>query len=193
MLKFNLMKKILFIIAFIMPAVASFSQEIPKWKITDVEKMMRTRKGEILVLNFWATFCKPCVAEIPSFIKITDKYKDRNVKLVLVSLDLPSSYPAKITTFAKEHNFNADIAWLQETNADYFCPKIDTSWSGSIPATLIYDTETGYRQFFEGEIKSADFDNALKKAIELQKTPSKALLDKQKAEQAAPPAPTPNE
>ncbi len=125
---------------------------------------MKTEEG-ILVINFWATFCKPCVAEIPSFIKITNKYKNSNVKLLLISLDLPSFYPTKIQSFAKKRNFNAPIVWLSETDADYFCPRIDSSWSGSIPATLIINTKTGYRKFFEEEIEPDVFENELKKAI----------------------------
>jgi thiol-disulfide isomerase/thioredoxin len=149
-------------------ALCSFiaqSQPIPKWKITDVENCLADKKADVLVINFWATFCKPCVAEIPSFIKITDAYKPKNVKLLLVSLDLPSFYPAKISAFAASHGFNTDIVWLQETNADYFCPRVDKSWSGSIPATLIVNTKTGYRKFFEEEIDAASFEKELKLAI----------------------------
>jgi hypothetical protein len=92
---------------------------------------------------------------------------------LLVSLDLPSYYPAKVTSFAKKHNFNTNIVWLSETNADYFCPKIDKSWSGSIPATLILNPSTGYRKFFEEEISAETFEAELKKAID-----SKAMLEK---------------
>ncbi len=159
------MKKIILILSFFMVSLIAYSQQIPKWKITDIEKMMNQKSGEVLVLNFWATFCKPCVAEIPSFIKVTDKYKSEGVKLYLISLDLPSAYPKKIETFSKQRKFNTNIAWLQETNADYFCPKIDTSWSGSIPATLILNTKTGYRKFVEGEMKGEEFETELKKAF----------------------------
>lgn len=152
-------------------AITAFSfnancQQIAKWKITDVEKYMSAKNGEILVINFWATFCKPCVAEIPSFIKISEQYKDQNVKLLLVSLDLPSYYPAKVASFAKKHEFNTNIVWLNESNADYFCPKIDKAWSGSIPATLILNPTTGYRKFFEEEISAENFEAELKKAID---------------------------
>ncbi len=142
--------------------ITAQSQQIPKWKITDVEKYMNSGKEEVLVINFWATFCKPCVAEIPSFIKISNKYI---VKLLLVSLDLPSYYPAKVASFAKKHQFNTNIVWLNETNADYFCPRIDTSWSGSIPATLFINTKTGYRKFFEEEIDAATFEKELQLAV----------------------------
>ena len=144
----------------------SFGQTtIPKWKITDVEKYMSSGKDEVLVINFWATFCKPCVAEIPSFIEVTNKYKDKNVQLLLVSLDLPSFYPKKIADFARKHSFTSNIVWLDETNADYFCPKIDTKWSGSIPATLILNPKTGFRKFFEEEIEKDVFEAAVKEAM----------------------------
>ena len=161
------MKKILLNIIFLF-SIVSFSvaqTSIPKWKITDVQKYMNSGKDEVLVINFWATFCKPCVAEIPSFIEITNKYKDQNVKLLLVSLDLPSFYPKKVAAFAKKNNWNANIVWLEETNADYFCPKIDPKWSGSIPATLIINPKTGYRKFFEEEIEKEKFEAAVKEAM----------------------------
>ncbi len=158
------MKKILGILFFSACIQFAHGQTIPKWKITDVEKYMG-QKDAVLVINFWATFCKPCVAEIPSFISITNNYKKENVKLLLVSLDLPSYYPAKIASFSKKHNFRTSIAWLNETNADYFCPRIDPSWSGSIPSTVIINTKTGYRKFFEEEMTAADFEKELKAAI----------------------------
>jgi len=161
------MKKLL-VGSILLIGIVSFSfaqNNIPKWKITDVEKYMNSGKDEVLVINFWATFCKPCVAEIPTFIQITDKYKDQQVKLLLVSLDLPSFYPKKIAAFAKKNNWNTNIVWLDETNADYFCPKIDAKWSGSIPSTLIMNPKTGYRKFFEEEIEKDKLEAAVKEAI----------------------------
>ena len=159
------MKRTLLMLFIGATALTAQSQQIAKWKITDVENYITTSKDEVLVINFWATFCKPCVAEIPSFIKITDQYKSQHVKLMLVSLDLPSYYPAKIASFAKKHQFNTNITWLAETNADYFCPKVDKSWSGSIPATLIINTKTGYRKFVEEEMDAAAFEKELKTAL----------------------------
>ena len=159
------MKKMISLIAFLVIGIHAYTQQIQKWKIADVEKLMTSSNGDILVLNFWATFCKPCVAEIPSFISIAKRLKSEHVKLQLVSLDLPSYYPKKIDAFIKKHKFYTNIAWLEETNADYFCPKVDSSWSGSIPATLILNTKTGYRKFFEGEIKPEVLESELTKAI----------------------------
>ena len=157
----------LFLISLICLALVnnSMAQDIPKWKITDVEKYIRDNPNKVLVINMWATFCKPCVEEIPAFIKLTDQYKKNGVELLLVSLDLPSFYPKKIASFAKKQSFKASIVWLDETNADYFCPLIDPKWSGSIPATLIIYPKTGYRAFFEEEMEADVLEKAIIEAL----------------------------
>lgn len=159
------MKKTVLIITFFCFAVAVTAQNIPKLKMADVVKLLQTKSDTIYVINFWATFCKPCVAEIPGFIKIAEQYKKQKVKLLLVSLDLPSFYPKRIAVFAAKNNFATNIAWLNETDADYFCPMIDTAWSGAIPATIIVNTKIGYKKFFEAEMKGEEFEKELKKAI----------------------------
>ena len=143
---------------------SSQAQSMPSWKITDVEQLMN-RSDSVLVINFWATFCKPCIEEIPYLQSISNKYKDEKVRLLLVSLDLAAFYPNRIEAFAKKHNFNSQIVWLNETNADHFCPKIDESWSGAIPATLIVNNKSGYKKFVEEQMKPEEFEMELKKAI----------------------------
>lgn len=141
------------------------NQTIPKWKIEDVVRSFSANNDTTYVVNFWATFCKPCIEEIPDFIKIVEKYKSRKLKLLLVSLDLPSYYPAEIAAFAKKNNYRTNIAWLNETNADHFCPMIDAKWSGAIPATIIVNNKTGYRKFFEEQVSAEDFEAVLKAAM----------------------------
>lgn len=149
--------------------IAAFmqAQTLPKVKMDDVVNRFSAKNDTVYVVNFWATFCKPCVAELPDFIRITKKYAAQKVKLIMVCLDLPSYYPAKITSFAKSHHFNAEIQWLNETNADHFCPMIDPKWSGAIPATIIVNTKTGYKKFFEEEMGADKFEAALKRAIDI--------------------------
>ncbi|MFZ1529224.1 MAG: TlpA disulfide reductase family protein [Ferruginibacter sp.] len=159
------MKKVILSAVFSFAVFFLQAQQIRKLTIADIENYISSSKGQVLVINFWATFCKSCVAEIPSFIKITNRHKNDSVKLLLVSLDLPSFYPKKIAAFAKQRKFNVPIVWLNETNADYFCPRVDPKWSGSIPATLIINTKTGYRKFFEEEMEEAVFEKELETAI----------------------------
>lgn len=131
----------------------------------DVVRSFSAKNDTTYVVNFWATFCKPCIAEIPDFIKLAEKYKTKKVRLLLVSLDLPAYYPARIANFAKKNNYKTNIAWLNETNADHFCPMIDQKWSGAIPATIIVNNKTGYRKFVEDEISPKELEASLKEAI----------------------------
>jgi len=127
------------------------AQEIKSVKITDLEKTIAESKTP-MIINFWATYCKPCVAEIPYFQEEVKKQKAGGLQLVLVSLDLKSYYPQKIKSFAASRKFTAPILWLNETDADYFCPKVDPKWSGVLPATLFINNKTGYRKFYEDAI-----------------------------------------
>lgn len=126
-------------------------QEIKKVKITELEKIITESKTP-LIINMWATWCKPCVEEIPYFIKEVAAHKADSVQLLLVSLDFKEAYPKGISSFAKKRNFTGTIVWLDETNADYFCPRIDAQWSGAIPATLLINNKTGYRKFAEQQL-----------------------------------------
>ncbi|MBL0056318.1 MAG: TlpA family protein disulfide reductase [Chitinophagaceae bacterium] len=146
----------------------SYGQKIAKWKITDVEKLM-SAGDSLLVINFWATFCKPCIHEIPDFIRISKQYAARKVKLILVSLDLPDYYPGKIAAFVKKNGYDTQLAWLNETNADYFCPKISEKWSGAIPATILVNPRTGFRLFYEDELTAEQFEDAVKKLVDSDK------------------------
>ena len=142
-----------------------YSQSIPKWTIEDVLRSYSAKNDTVYVVSFWATFCKPCNEEIPDFIQLALKYKTQKVKLLLVSLDLPSYVPVKLPAFIKKNKYNTNHVWLNETDADRFCPMIDKKWSGAIPSTIIVNNNTGYRKFVEDQISAMDFEKFLKEAI----------------------------
>ncbi|MES1223968.1 MAG: TlpA family protein disulfide reductase, partial [Bacteroidota bacterium] len=158
------MKKI-FAIAFIWSLFSSASaQEIKKMKIGELVNYI-SQSDHPLIVNFWATFCGPCIREIPYFQSVTAKYKKENVELLLISLDLPSFYPSKISSFVKDKNYTAVIIWLDETNADIFCPKIDKHWSGGIPSTLFINNKKNYREFFERQLTDLQLEQSIKKML----------------------------
>ena len=136
-------------------------QDIPKWKISDLEAYIKN-SNKPTVVNFWATFCKPCIKEIPHFQKLVSQYEKDSVQLLLVSLDMPEMYPEKIKTFANKFKITVPVIFLDETNADIFCPVIDEKWSGAIPATLFINNKIGYRKFFEKEMPEQEFKTELK-------------------------------
>lgn len=148
---------VLMISFFALPAVG---QKVKKIKITDLEKIIAESKTP-LIINFWATFCKPCMEEIPHFQKLGKKYEKKGVKLLLVSLDMKDDFPAKVNAFIKKKKIAIPVAWLDETNADYFCPKVDPAWSGAIPATLFVNNRNSYRKFTEEPLSEEQLEKEI--------------------------------
>src|SRR5688572_9722796 len=140
------MKKAIALFFICFCALRIFSQEIPAVKITDVIKMIDTSNSP-LVINFWATWCVPCIEEIPWFENQVSFYKEKGVKLILVSLDFKEDYPAGIKSFIQKKKYTSEVMWLNETDANYFCSMIDKAWQGSIPASLFVDKTKNYRHF----------------------------------------------
>jgi len=111
-----------------------------------------------LIINFWATWCQPCVEEIPYFI---EEAKANNITIWLVSLDL-SDDKGKINQFAMQRGINAPLFWLNETNADYFCPKIDPAWSGALPASVFINKGKGIQLFAEGQLSREELKEKIR-------------------------------
>ncbi|HEY4205191.1 MAG TPA: TlpA disulfide reductase family protein [Puia sp.] len=137
---------------------------VHKWKLTDLESYI-SRADHPLIVNFWATFCAPCNKEIPYFQSAVEKYKQQGVELILVSLDLPDYYPARIAKFANDHGYRATLAWLNETDADYFCPRIDKNWTGGIPSSLFVNNKTNYHRFYERQLTDQQVGPAIREMI----------------------------
>lgn len=160
------MKKKFLFTTFITACMLSAAQEIQSVKITELEQFIRDAKTP-LIINMWATWCKPCVEEIPYFIRETELHNTKQsadtgtIQLILVSLDFKDAFPDDITSFVKKRNIRAALFWLDETNADYFCPRIDPAWSGAIPATLFLNPRTGYRRFFERQLTEKELSESI--------------------------------
>lgn len=138
--------------------------QVQKMKITDLEALI-ANSDHPLIINFWATFCAPCNKEIPYFQSAVAGHSGDKVELVLVSLDLPDYYPARIDSFVKNHAYNARIVWLNETDADYFCPKVDHHWTGGIPSSLFINNKTRYRRFFDRQLTEPQVEPEIKKML----------------------------
>lgn len=137
------------------------AQEIKSIKATDLKKLIAESKTP-LIINMWATWCKPCIEELPYFIEEIKDHRKDSLQLILVSLDFKEAFPEEIAAFAKKRKIDASIFWLDETDADYFCPKVDPKWSGAIPATLFINNKTGYRNFIEEQVSHEKLKKEIK-------------------------------
>jgi len=106
-----------------------------------LEKFLNQEDNKVHVINFWATWCKPCVKELPHFEALNKKYKDKGVEVLLVSLDFPKQYDKKLKPFIVKHNLKSRILVLDDVDMNTWIPKVNKDWDGAIPVTLIYNKE----------------------------------------------------
>lgn len=141
------------------------AQNVQKMRITELQEYI-AHSDHPLIVSFWATFCAPCNKEIPYFQSTVAANAKAGVELILVSLDLPDYFPGKIATFVKEHDYQKSrIVWLAETDADYFCPKVDARWTGGIPSSLFINNRTHYRRFFDRQLTEPQVALEIKKML----------------------------
>lgn len=115
------------------------------------------------VVNFWATWCAPCIKELPYFETINAKYKDENVEVMLVSLDFPSQYEKKLKPFIKKHDLQSKILVLDDVDQNTWIPKINENWDGAIPVTIIYNKDK--REFYDRTFTYKELENELKQFL----------------------------
>jgi thiol-disulfide isomerase/thioredoxin len=117
----------------------------------------------LYVINFWATWCAPCIKELPHFETLYHNTQSQKVKIILVSLDFKNQVDTKLKAFIKKKNYSAQIVALTDKDYNNWLGKVDQSWSGSIPATLLIKGDK--RLFKEEEFTSAkelqDFINTI--------------------------------
>jgi thiol-disulfide isomerase/thioredoxin len=111
------------------------------------EYFLKQKNDTTYVVNFWATWCVPCVEELPHFEKLNEKYKEDKVKGILVSLDIYKMVESKLLPFIKEKQLKSEVIYLRDPDQNAWLPKVDSTWSGAIPATVIYNKEQ--RKFYE--------------------------------------------
>jgi thiol-disulfide isomerase/thioredoxin len=161
------MKK-LFLAVLIFLSHQVIAQTIPAYKAEDVMARV-THPDTLYILNFWATWCGPCVKELPEFDKLFENNKEKPVKILLVSLDFKNDLNYKVPNFIKRRKLQPEVVWLDETNANKFIPKIEEKWQGSIPATLVIFPKNEYRNFFEGTITAQQIQLLIDKQLALQR------------------------
>jgi thiol-disulfide isomerase/thioredoxin len=118
-------------------------------KYEDYQKLINKNDQVLYVVNFWATWCSPCVKELPEFMEVNRQFSiNKNFKMILVSLDNVRELESGLYPFMKENQIRPDVYLLDDIKRmNYWIPLIEKEWTGSIPATLIY--KNGKKLFFD--------------------------------------------
>lgn len=107
-------------------------------KYEDFSHLLHKNNDTTYVVNFWATWCKPCIEELPYFDQLAEAYKNEKVKVLLVSMDFTDQVKGRLKPFIKKKKVQSEVVVFDAPKPNEWIPKIDEKWSGAIPATYIY-------------------------------------------------------
>ena len=116
------------------------------------------------VINFWATWCAPCVKELPYFEKVNKEFKDKNVEVILISLDFPSQIETKLIPYLKRNKIKSKVILLDDPKMNTWVPRVSEQWDGGIPATLIVNASN--YNFYPKPFKKKDLFTEINKVLE---------------------------
>ena len=150
------LKTLIFILLLILPLFKAIAQVRP---LTYTELKKRISNPDTLyIVNFWATWCSPCVKELPNFDQLQRTYKDRPLKVLLVSMDIQSKLKTAVVPFVKSHKILASVYIASRNNDQELIDEIDKNWSGALPATLVVNAKKGIHQFYEKDFTYAELN-----------------------------------
>lgn len=144
------MKYVLFVLLFVLMGRTQAQQiktVTPDW----IDGIHASKNDTLYIVNFWATWCKPCVEELPYFEQLADSCANKKVKIYLVTTDMRKDIATRVTDFIKAKNLTQQVVFINEVNADKWINKVSEEWSGAIPATLMVKGDAGFKHFKEGE------------------------------------------
>jgi thiol-disulfide isomerase/thioredoxin len=158
------MKNILLSLTIFFVSTISRAQHIVAYSADDV--IHRTSsKDTVYIINFWATWCAPCVQELPEFNTLQERYAQQPVKVLLVSLDFKEDHTFRLEGFIAKKHLEPEVVWLSDTDPNVFIPKIEPSWEGSIPATVIVAPGKQFKKFIEGQVTERQVSGIVDKIL----------------------------
>lgn len=140
-------------------AIPASAQDVKIVDYAGLEPMLSKQNDTTYVVNFWATWCAPCIKELPYFQQVHDSYKDKKVKVLLVSLDFERQIQSRLLPFIAKNKLTPEVVVLNDPNSNKWIDKVDPSWSGAIPATLFIKNDK--RLFFEKEFTLEEIEKVI--------------------------------
>ena len=153
------------IILLLLSTVTAFSQ-VKTVKLDALTSLLNNDADSVYVINFWATWCKPCIEELPYFEEATSAFSQKNVRIILVSLDSPSELDRVLLPFVKKKDLKSEILLLDEQNPNEWIDKIEPEWTGSLPATIILRNRIKKKVFLEKQLEKEELFTTIQSMME---------------------------
>jgi len=121
--------------------------------------------GNVLLLNLWASWCKPCVAEFPDIVKLYNSYKSNGFKVVFISVDDKPDIDSKVIPFLEKNGVDFVTYYNNFSKPEDLIDLIDKNWDGAIPASYIYDKNGKLGESVQGARSYEQFEQSIKKYL----------------------------
>lgn len=162
---FQLMKNLKLFLSLLFSGIlfSASSQSIPEIKADELLNRINNGGDTTFVINFWSTWCAPCVKELPLFEEINTNYSNQNVKVLLVSVDFKKDIQNKLKTFIDKKHLKSEVLFLDEKDPNEWISKFTDKWEGVIPATMVFNSTKSINTFKSSAFEKDELMKFLKK------------------------------
>ena len=136
--------------------VRADSATVQKISEKGIKDLVGKNKGKVLLLNFWATWCPPCLEEFPALVKVSTAYKAKGLEVIGISMN-DASEMNELQAFLRKQKAPFTV-YLAGTVPDEFYKSIDKRWTSEIPLTMIYDKDGKLRYYHNDACTYAQFE-----------------------------------
>lgn len=161
-MKYHFRISLILFLVLLLSATRLTGQKIEYIKVPELEKILLNPDNKLFVVNFWATWCPPCIKELPHFEKVSKENDPAKVEFLLISLDFPSEIDKQLVPFLKKNRINLQVVVMNDLDYNSWINKVDPTWNGNIPATLFFNNSKRTKYFHSGEVDEAELRKYIK-------------------------------
>ena len=151
------MKAFFFVVLVLISSLLPVSaQELEVVKFETLQQLLSGAGDTLNVVNFWATWCGPCVKELPYFEALAKKTENKKIRVLLVSMDDVKTLDSKVKPFVKQRKIKSKVVLLNEPDLNTWVDKLVPEWSGALPMTLILNDKRKIRKYIGKPVKEEE-------------------------------------